>query len=358
MVYLKVLTSYILPVIYDSFISLLLVLIILAILRIRDSNIKILFFFVPLIKPFLVILEKINLNEIYISSRPGTAGFRLPDPSNIINIKGQFQQGEILLLSNTNYKILAIIFFLTILFLIFRWIVIAIFYKNLALDDKIASDDAPDLFKIIDNYIKITKVKKNPDISLTQTQNYCPFVVGVRKIILVISPKLIENLTSSEKETVIYHELSHIKRNDNLIGWVALILRDLNFFNPFAYIAYFLIRSEQEADSDKLVLKFSGKDSKKIANDILNSIKKIIALERQKKVNKIFVPRQISNFFSMKMIYQKKLSHRIHSILKTNPDRIYAKTSTKILCYVLFVILLLIQIVYVVKINNIVVLLR
>ncbi len=36
---------------------------------------------------------------------------------------------------------------------------------------------------------------------------------------------------------------------------MALILRDLNFFNPFAYIGYYLIRSEQEKACDKLVIK-------------------------------------------------------------------------------------------------------
>ncbi|MCE5329105.1 M56 family metallopeptidase [bacterium] len=292
-----------------------------------------------------------------MNSRSGVGGLRFPDPLNIINIKGQFEQGRIVLFSDTNYLILITIILLIIFFLIIRWIIIALFYKKLALEDKVLRNDIPDLFNIVDKYNKNTKTKKTPGISLTQTQNYCPFVVGIKKTTLVLSPKLIENLTPSEKETVIYHELSHIKRNDNLIGWIALILRDLNFFNPFGYIAYFLIRSEQEADADKLALKFSGKKPKEIANDILNSIKKIITLEKQRKVNKILVPPQISTFLPVRMLYQKKLSNRINSVLKTNPDRIYAKTFPKILSYILFIFILLIQIIYVIKINNIIILL-
>ena len=51
-------TGYILPMVYDSLITLLLVLFFLFIFRIKDSNIRILFFFLPLIKSFLIILKK------------------------------------------------------------------------------------------------------------------------------------------------------------------------------------------------------------------------------------------------------------------------------------------------------------
>jgi len=293
-----------------------------------------------------------------MNSRPGMGGIRFPDPLNIINIKGQFEQGRILLLSDTNYLILIVVILFIIFFLVIRWIIIALFYKKLALEDKVSRNDIPDLFNIVDKYNKTTKLKRIPDISLTHTQNYCPFVVGIRKTTLVLSPKLIEILTASEKETVIYHELSHIKRKDNLIGWIALILRDLNFFNPFGYFAYFLIRSEQETDSDKLALKYSGKTPKEIANDILNSIKKIIMLEKQRKLSKILIPPQVSTFLPIKMIYQKKLSNRINSVFKTNPDKIYSRIFPRILLYFSFIFLLLVQLIFIIKINSIIILLR
>ena len=66
------------------------------------------------------------------------------------------------------------------------------------------------------------------------------------------------------KEILIRHELSHIRRKDNLIGWVSLIFRDLNFFNPFGYIAYYLIRSEQEKACDGLVAKSDERPSEEM----------------------------------------------------------------------------------------------
>ncbi|GAG71840.1 unnamed protein product, partial [marine sediment metagenome] len=66
--------------------------------------------------------------------------------------------------------------------------------------------------------------------------------------------------------------------------WAALILRDLLFFNPFAYIAYYLIKTEQEKDSDKLVVKYSGKPSKEISKNILNVILKIRSISTSKPI--------------------------------------------------------------------------
>ncbi|GAI38615.1 unnamed protein product, partial [marine sediment metagenome] len=132
----------------------------------------------------------------------------------------------------------------------------------------------PGIYAIIDDYIQKMKTKA-PYVSLTHRHYFSPFIIGIKNFALVLSPKLIDVLNTGEKEVLIQHELSHIKRNDNLIGWIALILRDLLFFNPFSYIAYSLIKSEQEKDSDKLVVKYSGKPVKKIAKNILNATLKI-----------------------------------------------------------------------------------
>ncbi|HDQ88709.1 MAG TPA: hypothetical protein ENN92_01005, partial [candidate division WWE3 bacterium] len=80
------------------------------------------------------------------------------------------------------------------------------------------------------------------------------------------------------------HELSHIKRGDNFTGWIAMLLRDLLFFNPFAHIAYYLIRTEQERDSDRLVVRYSGKPKKEILRGMLNIILKIKSISCSKDV--------------------------------------------------------------------------
>lgn len=353
MFFLEILTGYIVPIIYTSFVSLVLVLFLLFIFRIKDSNIRILFFFLPLIKPFIIISEKIDVSSKYFKSYPNSLGLRFPDPNNIINWFENSEKGSPIL-SNFNYIILFLISISIILILIIRWVTLFLFYRNLAYEDKVDRKDVPEIYNIIDDYIEKIKIKA-PYVSLTHRNYFSPFVVGARNCTIVLSPSLMEKLNHNEKETLIQHELSHIKRNDNLINWAALILRDLLFFNPFAYIAYYLIKTEQEKDSDKLVVKYTVKPVKKIAKNILNIILKIKSISALKPIS------ELANSFTFSPISffsRMKLKNRINSILKANPDKIYSRILPKLLMCILFLTLLIIQIMFTIKINNFYIFLR
>jgi len=352
MVFLEILVNYILPIIYNSFVSLVLVLFFLFIFRIKDSNIRILFFFLLLIKPFIVIAEKIDIDKIYFQTQLKTYGLRIPDPNNIFKFRLLDRGPEVF--STINYLIVFLIFISIILILIIRWVILFLFYKNLACEDKVGRKDVPEIYNIIDNYIKKIKIK-SPDVSLTHRNYFSPFVVGVRNCTIVLSPNLIEKLNRDEKEILIQHELSHIKRKDNLISWVALILRDLLFFNPFAYVAYYLIKTEQEKGSDKLVVKYSGKSSKEISKNILNVIIKIRSILTSKPISE---PAQSFAFLLLSLFNQIKLKNRINSIFKTDPAKIYSSIFPKILMYILFLVTLYIQLLFIIKIDDLLIFLR
>ena len=350
MFFLNILAHYVLPIIYDSFVVLVLVLLFLSIFRIKDSSIRILFFFLPLIKPFLVIMEKIDAEKLYSMYSGQVSGIRFPDPTNIVKIEITPAN----LISNPNYLVLVIIISAILLMLLIRWISIAFFYRRLAYEDKVGREDVPEVYGIIDKFVK--KVKTNsPNVSLTHGNYFSPFIIGVKRFTLVLSPKLLDNLSNDEKDILIQHELFHIKRRDNLIGWIALILRDLNFFNPFAYIAYYLIRSEQEKACDKLVVKYSGKSPVEIAKSILNSILKLKLLVGS---NNRLVPLEGSAFSPVGILSQKRLENRVSSIIKTDPDIIFMRIFPKILMYFLFILFLFIQIIFTLKISDFIVFLR
>ncbi|MHB1276284.1 MAG: M56 family metallopeptidase [Candidatus Humimicrobiaceae bacterium] len=349
MFFLNIVAHYVLPIIYDSFVALTLVLIFLFIFRIKDPNIRILFFFLPLIKPFIIIIERIDVNRIYFQYYESALGLRFPDPSNILKFD-QSSKISIVFASNTDYIIGLVILIIIITFLIIRWVNLALFYRRLAYEDKVGRKEVPDIYRIIDNFT--AKIKTvSPDVSLTHKTYISPFIVGLRRFTLVLSPKLFDCLNESEKETLIQHELCHIKRKDNLIGWIALIIKDLNFFNPFAYIAYYLIRSEQEKASDQLVVRYSEKYPEDIAEDILNSVLKLkLTLNSASRL----IP-AASSTFSFSMIFsQKRLENRIHSITSIDTRKIYSKIFPKIFMFLFFLLVLLVQIVFTFKINDLI----
>jgi len=345
MFFLEILTDYIIPVIYSSFSSLVIVLFVLFIFRIKDSNIRILFFFLPLLKPFIIIAEK--MDKTYSQPEPLAGLIRLPDPNNAFRVFEELEKGPAVF-SDLNYLVLLLIIISIIAILIAKWIILYLFYRKLAYEDVVTRKDVPEIYTIIDDYTGKTKIRA-PYVSLTHGHYFSPFVIGIKKFALVLSPRLMDKLNTSEKEVLIQHELSHIKRNDNITSWIALIFRDLLFFNPFSYIAYSLIKSEQDKDSDKLVVKYTGRPVKEIAKNILNIILKMKSIPALK-----LSPRSIQGlqFIPHSLFSQVRLRNRIKSILKTNPDKIYSRIFPRILMYILFVILLILQLIFIIKTNG------
>ena len=350
MFFLSILTNYVLPIIYDSFVILVLVLLFLFIFRIKDSNIRILFFFLPLIKPFIVILERIDVEKVYNMHYLQAFGIRFPDPANIIKIASSPSA----IVSNPNYRVLTIIVITIFFLLLFRWISIAFLYRRLAYEEKVGRGDVPDIYRIIESFTDKIKARQ-PDVSLTHSDYSSPFIIGVRRFTLVLSPRLLEDLNANEKDILIRHELSHIKRRDNLLGWIALILRDLNFFNPFGFIAYYLIRSEQEKACDKLVVKYTDMPPVEIAEIILNSLLKLKSLVKS---NKYLTPLESSAFSPTGIFSHRRLENRVSSIIRTNPEKIAMRVFPKILMYFLFIFILFIQIIITIKWNDLIILLR
>jgi beta-lactamase regulating signal transducer with metallopeptidase domain len=353
MFFLNILINYILPIIYDSMVVLLMSVFFLFIFRIKDPGIRILFFSLPLIKPIFIIVEKVDVNKIFFLYFRSALGLRFPDPNSIFKFDSGSKSG-LVFISNNDYIIAIVIAAVILTVLIIRWINLALFYRRLAYEEKVGRNDVPSIYKIIDEFVKKIKTV-SPDVSLTHKIYISPFIVGLRRFTIVLSPGLYEDLNDSEKETLIQHELCHIKRKDNLIGWVTLILRDLNFFNPFAYIAYYLIRAEQETACDKLVVKYSGKPPEYIAQDILNAVLK---LKMSIGPNSHLMPTACSAFSLTRMFSQKRFERRIYAITSTDSSRIYSRIFPRILMFLLFLLLLAIQIVFSFKINDLIFVLR
>lgn len=351
---LEVLINYILPVIYTSMVSLILVLFFLFIFRIKDSNLRILFFFLPLIKPFVVIAERIDASTQLPAFKSGIIGLRFPGPGNIIS-SFKVPESELQVTSGINHFIFLIILTSIIIVLLFRWITLMAFYRKLSFGDRVGRKEVPEIYDIVDKFAGKINMDTTPAISLTHTEYFSPFVTGIRKHTIVLSPNLMERLNRNEKEVLIQHELSHIKRGDNFTGWIAMLLRDLLFFNPFAHIAYYLIRTEQERDSDRLVVMYSGKSKKDILRGMLNIILKIKSISCSKNIPGAAHAFTLS---PVNLINHIKLKNRVNSISNTDSSRIYSRLLPRILMCILFVFLLLTQVIFFLEIGSCFIFLR
>jgi beta-lactamase regulating signal transducer with metallopeptidase domain len=92
-------------------------------------------------------------------------------------------------------------------------------------------------------------------VSLLQSELVkVPIALGVLKPLIFIPLGLLSQLPAEQVETILLHELAHIRRRDYLINLLQHITEAIYFFNPPIRWISSLIRQEREASCDDVVL--------------------------------------------------------------------------------------------------------
>lgn len=85
-----------------------------------------------------------------------------------------------------------------------------------------------------------------------------PFVMGI------FNPKIYlpANLDNAEREFIILHEKTHIKRLDYIVKFIGWLIRTLHWFNPLIWLAYSLMEKDMEMSCDETVIAKADADIK------------------------------------------------------------------------------------------------
>ena len=86
-----------------------------------------------------------------------------------------------------------------------------------------------------------------------------PMTIGFLKPVILIPIATINHLTTEQVESILLHELTHIKRNDYLVNLFVTIQGIIFFFNPFSRIFINTIKKEREHCCDDVVMQFQYK---------------------------------------------------------------------------------------------------
>lgn len=81
-----------------------------------------------------------------------------------------------------------------------------------------------------------------------------PVMIGFLKPVILLPAAMVSNLSPEQLETILLHELAHIKRNDYLLNIFQSIVETVLFFNPFVWWISKNIRLEREHCCDDLVI--------------------------------------------------------------------------------------------------------
>lgn len=86
---------------------------------------------------------------------------------------------------------------------------------------------------------------------------HSPMTFGFLRPVILLPVALVNQLSLQQTESLIIHELSHIKNNDFLLNWFLVTAEAIYFFNPFVKIVANKIRLEREQNCDLQVLQFN-----------------------------------------------------------------------------------------------------
>ncbi|HEX8334864.1 MAG TPA: M56 family metallopeptidase, partial [Segetibacter sp.] len=85
-----------------------------------------------------------------------------------------------------------------------------------------------------------------------------PVVIGYLKPVILVPVGMLNNLPAEQVETILLHELAHIRRKDYLVNLLQSFTETVFFFNPAIKWISGIIREEREACCDDIVVDFTS----------------------------------------------------------------------------------------------------
>ena len=97
---------------------------------------------------------------------------------------------------------------------------------------------------------------KRPVQVFLSSKVHTPVTFGVVKPVILLPVALINQISLQQAETLIIHELTHIKANDYLHNLLLIFTENIFFFNPFVLSLCKKIKLERELHCDTTVIHF------------------------------------------------------------------------------------------------------
>ena len=177
---------------------------VLKVFKITDSQLRVFVFLLAFIKPFFLIIKILsyeNLKGFYKLPNIGITKIKSADITQNIT--------EVDALKIINIFIILFFIYFLIFTLIKSYQNIS-YFKKLKKKQIIFKCDDLKLIKIISKYSQMLDIKA-PTIYFCENYNFKFFTFGIFRKNILINKNIFSLLTKSEKETVILHELSHLK---------------------------------------------------------------------------------------------------------------------------------------------------
>lgn len=103
------------------------------------------------------------------------------------------------------------------------------------------------------NLLNEQQRQKGIGIQVSQS-NHGPYTFGLRQPVIVLPQDFVSRFDCHQQHLIIAHELTHIRRLDNISNVLATLFAAVFWFNPLSWIALRHFRQAQELSCDQAVL--------------------------------------------------------------------------------------------------------
>ena len=168
------------------------------------------------------------------------------------------------------FPLCSYLYFAGMIFMLLRSVFSIRYIRSLRNSGQQVHDDWLDRMKRISNSMGIHREVSFLQSSLVKG----PILIGVLKPAVIVPLGMFTHLSVSQVESILVHELYHLKRLDYLVNIMQLFMEGLLFYNPAVWFISDRIRREREHSCDDAVVRTS--------NDPLNYAKALVRLAEKK----------------------------------------------------------------------------
>jgi Antirepressor regulating drug resistance, predicted signal transduction N-terminal membrane component len=109
------------------------------------------------------------------------------------------------------------------------------------------------IITLMDECCKKLRLSRKVKI-LCDNRSKSPSTFGTLRPFIVVSKQTAEKADTKTLKYVFLHELTHIKRHDNVVNLILMLLEALNWFNPILWFAFCKLKDDCEISCDAMVL--------------------------------------------------------------------------------------------------------
>jgi bla regulator protein blaR1 len=193
-----------------------------------------------------------QIKAVLVNSHAGNIVPASTIPAGTVMLTGQYDNPSAWLAGLENYfPFLVLLYTIGLTFMLCRFLFNIVGLRALKTQGLIPL--APRYVELLANCKNNIGVARSVQLYLSDRITV-PVMLGIVKPVILLPVATLNHLTIEQLETILLHELAHIKRHDYLLNILQTIVETFLFFNPFVWLLSSVIRSEREHCCDDEVI--------------------------------------------------------------------------------------------------------